>query len=177
MHGIIEDRYAKALFEEAVAQKKEEKIKADMDFYAELFRTNPAMFGFFIDPEIGAAEKKTFVDEVSGKRTDMLTKKFLYVLIDQRREKYLEGIDSSYDRLLLEYKGFSEAEIRTAFPLAENQREKLKSVIEKYSEKNLIYNFIVDESIIGGIAVKIGDRLIDDTVLSKLGALRERMTV
>jgi F-type H+-transporting ATPase subunit delta len=78
--------------------------------------------------------------------------------------------------LLRRERGVSLAEVRTALPLDEEQRDAVTERLHQLTGDEIEINELVDESLIGGITVRIGDRLYDASVRSRLERLRARLT-
>jgi F-type H+-transporting ATPase subunit delta len=104
-----------------------------------------------------------------------LTANFLQLLVKNRRLFALRDIVSGFRRLLADHRGEVTAEVTSAVPLSEAQTEELKATLKAKTGKTVTLNTTVDPSILGGLIVKIGSRMIDTSIRSKLNALKYAM--
>lgn len=174
----LADVYAGALFDlaiEAGGQERAEKVLGELEDVLELARSD-ASFGEFLASRVlakgarGESLRKIF----EGKLGD-LTLRFLLLLNQKGRLGHLSPIVGALDRRVQEAFGRVEVDVYTAAPISPEQlggiREKLKNALGKEA----IVHPYVDESLIGGMRLQIGDRLIDASVRARLRGLRERM--
>jgi len=88
----------------------------------------------------------------------------------------LSDVGASLGRVASGQQAPVKAEITSAFELSENEKEALRQSLSKQFSGDLSFSFKVDPSIMGGLRVRVGDRLIDTSVASRLTALRESLT-
>jgi F-type H+-transporting ATPase subunit delta len=100
---------------------------------------------------------------------------FIKVLIDKDRVSVIELINVEFKKLSNEHKNTAEAIAVTAIPLTPDKMEALKEKLSKMTGKNIEITNVIDEEVIGGILVKIGNEEIDGTVKGRLGKLKEEL--
>ena len=98
------------------------------------------------------------------------------LMIRRGRPRALEPMISHFGVLLRAERGIVLAEVRTALPLEDEQRRAVTERLGELTGETVEMNEVVDESLIGGIAVRIGDRLYDASVRNRLERLRARLT-
>ena len=128
-------------------------------------------------PAIAYASKERILRAAAG--TDIAREPLELVLLMIRRGRP-RGIDAMVDRfdeLLRRERGISKAEIRSALRLEDEERDAIVARLRELTGTKIETSEQVDESLIGGVAVRIGDTLYDASVRSRLERLRARLTV
>jgi F-type H+-transporting ATPase subunit delta len=116
--------------------------------------------------------KKETLNRIFAEDLDGFVLNFLFLLIDKRREPALPAIISEYVRLANEARNIAEAEVFTAKELSQDQLEALAAKLSKGTGKNIVLKTTLDQALIGGIIVKIGDKLIDGSVGRQLKVMK-----
>jgi F-type H+-transporting ATPase subunit delta len=126
-------------------------------------------------PAVAFAEKERVVRRIVG---DVAPEALSLVLLMVRRgrARSIDRMVEHFGELLRRHRGISLAEIRTALPLDDEQRAAVRERLHELTGTKIEIDEVVDESLIGGIAVRIGDRLYDASVRSRLERLRARLT-
>ena len=126
-------------------------------------------------PAVAYADKERVVRGVVG---DVLPEALNLVLLMVRRgrPRAIGRMVEHFRELLRRDRGISLAEVRTALPLEESQRVSVMDRLHELTGDEIEINEVVDESLIGGITVRIGDRLYDASVRNRLERLRARLT-
>ena len=126
-------------------------------------------------PVIPYAAKERLLQRAAGEiRPELL--KLVLLMIRRGRPRAIEPMISHFGALLRAEQGIVLAEVRTALPLEDEQRTAVTERLGELTGNTVEMNEIVDESLIGGIAVRIGDRLYDASVRNRLERLRARLT-
>ena len=126
-------------------------------------------------PAIPFAEKKKVLTRVvSGVAPEPLSLALL--MIRRGRPGAIDAMVERFGELVRRERGISLAEVRTALPLEDAQREAVAERLRALTGDKIEINEVVDESLIGGLSVRIGDRLYDASVRSRLERLRARLT-
>jgi F-type H+-transporting ATPase subunit delta len=121
-------------------------------------------------------ERKKILDLVLEKSpfSDTL-KNFLRLLVDKNRIGALEEIADYYSRLTDEISNVTRAEVITARALKNEHMDKLQQALTKLTSKKVKMDVKEDESLIGGLIVKIGDLVLDGSVMAQLKGLKESL--
>jgi F-type H+-transporting ATPase subunit delta len=104
-------------------------------------------------------------------KVDPEIERFLKLLVERRRIQYIKEIVAMYQELLDEEFNIARGEVITAYPISEEEKKEIESVLKEYLKKEVILESKVDEGIIGGI--KIGDLIFDGTLKTQLGKFKE----
>jgi len=165
-------RYAEALYELAAEKQALASVEKDLAGLEENLAAYGDLANLLYHPQVPAEAKKDTVVKVFGPHVSDYVRNFLLVLIDKRREAALPAIIKEYRALANEARNIAEAEVTTAAPLAEEERAALTAKLSAATGKNIVLKTRVDAGIIGGVVVKLGDKLIDGSVVRQLAALR-----
>ena len=172
-HSNAPRRYAEALFE-CVRQASYEQFASDLDLAAELARS--ADVEHFLDnPSLPASERQAIVDNALGDRVAPPVRRLVDLLVRRGSVDQLGRIAAEYRRLLNRQTGTVDAVAKTARPLTAEETEALRRKVAEMAEQTVHLTVEVDESLIGGLTVRIGDTLYDASVRGRLERLRERL--
>ncbi|WP_286755028.1 MULTISPECIES: ATP synthase F1 subunit delta [Roseivirga] len=172
----IASRYAKSLLDLSVEKGELEQVNNDMQLLVNLASENRDLVLMLKSPIITHDKKLAVLNKVFTGKVSELTMAFFKILTKKHREAYLVGIAKEFHHQYNAHKGIEEATVTTTFPLNDALRKEFENVVKKISNKEVELTEKVDESLIGGFILKIGDRQIDDSVSSKLKALRVEFT-
>ena len=126
-------------------------------------------------PAVPYAEKERVIRRVAGDVSPEALNLVL-LMIRRGRPRAIPRMVEHFANLVRRERGVSLAEVRTALPLDATQREAVMERLHELTGDEIEINEVVDESLIGGITVRIGDRLYDASVRSRLERLRARLT-
>jgi F-type H+-transporting ATPase subunit delta len=173
LDSIIAERYAKALYELALENKKLEQVKHDMELLLDLIQTSKDFKHLLISPVIKPVKKAGVLDAILEGKIDDVTKKFYHLIANKRREKYLESIAREFVSKYKEYHNIVTVEIRTVQTLTEDMRKKIISLIEK--RRNVTVELIetLDPSLIGGFIVSTGNVRYDASLATSIKKLKK----
>jgi F-type H+-transporting ATPase subunit delta len=166
--------YARSLLELAQERNIAEPIGQELDGIREVLETNPTFREFLKDPGIGAEERTGVVDRVLRARANPLLSNFLGVLGVHNRLGLLEEIATAYGDLLDELLGKIEVDVTVAQRLSPEELEQVRQRVSGALKKDAVVHQYVDESIIGGLVLRVGDKLIDASVRSQLETIRRQ---
>jgi len=175
--GTLAKKYARALF--SLGKKSGapllEQYGAALAGLAEMVTLSPALERMFKSPVITAAEKHALVDRLLDKaNADVTVKNFCRLLADKGRLAALPAIAGCYGELLDAEKGVLRGTVITAVSLNAEKQKKLKAdLTKKTKDKKLELVFTVDKSILGGLMLKVGDRVLDASLRAQLATLRD----
>ena len=160
--------YAQALYEIAAEDGQEQQLLDEITEVGRLMDETPELREVMTSPAFSNEERIDIINSVFGSQACTTMVNFLCVLCEEGRAGSVAEITEAFRDLYNEAHGIAEATVTTAVPLDAAARERLKSKLESGSSKRVIMTEKVDPSIIGGVIVRIGDKLIDGSVRSKL---------
>ncbi|ACX51256.1 ATP synthase F1, delta subunit [Ammonifex degensii KC4] len=175
LKGAVAQRYAEALF--GLAQEKGllDKIEEDLRAVEEALATSSDLRRVFYHPQVPAEVKKAIVKELWEKDLHPYTLNFLNVVLDARREIFFKDIVAEYRRLLNETKNLVEVEVTSAIELSPEQASALTEALKEAVKREVTVRYRVNPDILGGLVVRIGNRVIDASVARQLERLREQI--
>ena len=171
----VAKRYASALFAVAGRSGKSDAVQRDLDTLVGLWEQTPALQRAMESPLIPAERKTALIDQLFGKDLDPLTRSFLHLLVEKRREELLRAVRVEYRRQADVAAGLVRAEAIVAAPLDDAQLADLVASLQDRTGKRIELNVDVDPFILGGVVVRMQDTIIDGSVRGALERLREQM--
>ena len=172
----VAGRYATALFELARDENSVDSVKADLDRFDALITESSDFARLVRSPVFTAAEQVralTAVLDAAG--IGGIAAKFLKVLALNRRLFAVRNVIRTFRTLVAHFKGEVSAEVTIAEQLSDNHLEALKSALKSVTGKDVDLSVKVDPTIIGGLIVKVGSRMVDSSLRTKLNSIKHAM--
>ncbi|WP_340201147.1 ATP synthase F1 subunit delta [Ascidiimonas sp. W6] len=168
-------RYAKALLSLTQERNLSEKVEKDMHLVFNTIKDNAELQKFLQSPVIKSGIKRSALEEIF---TDInpSTQGLFNALIDNKRIKLLGQVAEKFIILYNELKGKETAVVTTAIPLTKELGEKLLAKVKEITGKQVTLENRIDESIIGGFILRVGDLQYNASLASKLGDLKRELT-
>ena len=167
--------YAASLLELANEQKQAEPIAKELAAIRQIVTDNPSFRLFISDPGIGQSERGEAVKRIFGGKASPLMGNFLGVLNEKNRLGLLAQIADTYEDLLDEQLGKIEVDVTVAQKLDAAQLEQVRQRVSAALKKDAVVHQYVDDSIIGGLVLRVQDKLIDASVKFQLEQMRRQM--
>jgi len=170
-------RYARALFELALDSKAVDAVKADLDRFAAMMADSPDLLRLVRSPAFGAEEQARALAAVLDKAgIKGLAANFLLLVARNRRLFAVRDMIRSFRTLVSNWKGEVSAEVTVAEKLSDRHIEALTGALKSVTGgKAVDLNVTVDPAIIGGLVVKLGSRMVDSSLRTKLNAIKHAM--
>jgi F-type H+-transporting ATPase subunit delta len=170
-------RYARALFELALDAKSVDAVKADLDNFDTLISESADLHRLVRSPVFGAEEQVKALAAVLAKAgIGGLAANFLKLITANRRLFAVRDMIRDFRKLVAKWKGEVTAEVTAAERLSDTHVEALKSALKSITgEKAVDLNIKIDPAIIGGLTVKLGSRMVDSSLRTKLNAIKHAM--
>ncbi|HWR06827.1 F0F1 ATP synthase subunit delta [Sporomusa sp.] len=165
-------KYAQAIYEIASERALLDNVEKQLRLVDATIAGHADLATLMYHPLVPAPAKKETINRVFAGDLDGFVQNFLLLLIDKRREPALPAIIREYIRLANEARNIAEAEVFTAKELSAEQLEALAAKLSKVTGKNIVLKTSIDQELLGGVVVKIGDKLIDGSVARQLKALK-----
>ena len=169
-------RYAAALFELAGDQHAVDAVSADLAAFRGAMDANSDLSRLVKSPVFSREDQGKALKAVLEKLgAGKLTVQFLLLLAAKRRLFALSGIIRAYESLVAKARGETEAEVTSARPLANAELAELKNALKARLGREPRLNAKVDPALLGGLVVKVGSRMIDSSLRTKLDGLAAAM--
>jgi len=173
-NSVYARRYAQAVFRMALENQEQNKLQSDLRKVSSICR-DEALFALLENPGVSFQEKEKVLSERLGEVNPMVLK-LVSMLVAKGRLELVEYVSDEFQQLLDGYRGVEGAgvaEVITAIPLDNEERLKIGERITEIVGKPVVLKPKVDPGIIGGIIIRVGDRLIDGSIRGKLVSLRK----
>jgi F-type H+-transporting ATPase subunit delta len=170
-------RYAGALFELALEGKAVDSVKKDLETFDALIAENPDLNRLVRSPVFGVDDQLKAISAILAKAgITGLAANFLRVITTNRRLFSLRQIIRGYRALVARHKGEISAQVTVAEKLSDTSLEALKSALTSVTGgKAMDLDVKIDPAIIGGLIVKVGSRMVDSSLRTKLNAIKFAM--
>jgi F-type H+-transporting ATPase subunit delta len=179
MSLAVASRYARALVDILMAPAPAltpDLALAQLRLFQSLQQDSVDLRNILTSPAVGAARKKAVVERLAPMVSlSGLIKNFLFVLIDHRRIAMLPEVVASIESQLDERMGIARAQITSARPLDAEQQAQVQAALAKLTGKQVLGQYAVDESLLGGVTARVGSRVYDGSVRGQLDSLRARL--
>ncbi|WP_297816616.1 F0F1 ATP synthase subunit delta [uncultured Lactobacillus sp.] len=171
----IASRYSKALFEYSSDMNSVDEVHEEMNVLLEIAKQNPNFIKLLSNPVLKKNEKEDFLASFSSQMSDS-TQNFLKLLLEYGRFGDFVDIVTAYDALYNKSMNVAQGVAITAVSL---EKEELDRIAQAYAKKNNLNNLYltneVDPSILGGVILRVGDKIIDGSIRTKLQKIREQL--
>ena len=165
-------RYAKSLFCLADEQQKLDHCRLDMDILIATCESSRELVLLLKSPIVKTDKKQAILGEIFSKLSS-LSQHFIRVVTNKKREYLLKEIAEAFLFLYKERKEIRSAVVTTAAPLDEELRKDVLSFIKKQGEGEIELDERVDENLIGGAIIRLGDKQLDASVLRQINDLKQ----
>ena len=166
-------RYAQSLFELTIDNGNLQKVEADLKSLKAMVADSADLRRLIASPAFSAEEKGKGLVAVAVKaKFDMLTTKFLGLVASNGRTGDLLGAISAFSELSAKHRGVVTAEVVSAAPLSPTQLKGVQTALAEALGKTPEVSTRVDPSLLGGLKVRVGSRLFDASLRSKLDSLK-----
>lgn len=170
-------RYANAFVDVVIESKTQKAVASDIDTLKEIYIDGGLFEGFTKDVTVSGDDQVKAIDALAKKaKFHKLTTNFLKLLSSNGRLGELVDMINAYDVVIDERQGNTIVTVTSAFPLKAAQEKKMKAELDKALGSNVQIMSDVDKTLLGGVVINVGSKMIDDSVKGKLDRLSRAMT-
>lgn len=172
MAKLVETTYGDALFELAVSESSVDSLYAEAQAVIEAFEQNEELGKLLNHPKIEKEEKEQVIRNIFEQFVSKDMTGLLMIMVSKDRQNNIVDTLKAFQNRVKEYKKIGIVYVSTARALTDEQKEKLVAKLlatTKYIELEMTYT--VDESLIGGMVIRIGDRVVDSSIKHKIDEL------
>jgi F-type H+-transporting ATPase subunit delta len=167
------DRYAEALYQVTHSDNKTTQVVKDLGVLQQLLQAIPKYFVYLSAPITSFSKQKAVIQVLTKKyKFNQLTENFLFMICANRRLKYVQQIIAYFFTLHQKSQEILEVEIKSASALTDKQKKEIEQYLEKTLKKKIMLNLVVDLEILGGLIIKIGSIVVDNSVINKVNKIR-----
>lgn len=172
----VAGRYATALFDLANENSQLDQIASDLDQFQSMLDESTDLASLVRSPVYSAADQQRALAAVLEKAgISGLTANFIGLIAKNRRLFVVSDIIKAYRMLLSQHRGEISAEVASATALSDEQMEALRTSLKEAMGKDVQIQTSVDPALLGGLIVKVGSRMIDNSLRTKLSNLKLAM--
>ena len=174
MAKLISKTYGEALFELAVEEEKTDAMLEEIEGIKQILLENQDYLKFLTHPRISVEEKVATTENIFAGKIDKQLIGFLGIIINKGRcDSLMEILQYFLDRVK-EFKGIGVAYVTTPYELKEDKKEAIcKKLLATTSYKEMEMHYDVKEELLGGMQIRIGDRVVDSSIQTKLNQLQK----
>ncbi|MBP3039904.1 F0F1 ATP synthase subunit delta [Bacillaceae bacterium Marseille-Q3522] len=173
--STIAKRYALALFRLAKEHQLLDQIEEELKIVKEVIEEHTELKIVLQSPNLSIAEKKAIVNDAFASM-HLFVRNTISLLLDRHRENYLSGVAEQFISLVNEEKGIAVAKVYTVKPLTEAEKAAFSAVFAaKVGKSSLLIENIIDSNILGGVKLRIGNRIFDGSLSGKLKRLERKL--
>ena len=176
MIDVIANRYAEALFQIGEEENKTDNLYNELKEVSSLITTNNDLNNVMKSPLVSKNEKIQLIDTLFAGKIDNDLKNFFKILVEKGRITSVEAIEATYKELLNEKNNILEGYVISAVPMDNEKIKELETELSKKYNKNVTLENEVDQSILGGVLVRLGNTQIDGSVKTRLNNIKDQLT-
>ena len=173
--NTVDRTYARALFELGRDQGELEALADEVDELGELLAEQPTLRQLIASPAIAAQERAGLIQRLFEGHVSPTMYRFLQVVTRKGRLGSLPGIVQAFSELMTDHRGLVEVDVFVAQRLDDAAAKEVADRIGEVLGKEVVLHQYVDEELIGGLKIRVGDKLIDGSVANQLKLLRARL--
>lgn len=176
MAKLVGATYGEALFELAVEEGREEELMNEVILLRELLSENPDFGKLMNHPKVLKEDKLEVLEAVFKGRISEELVGFLHLIVSKDRYGEIDAILDYFIDEVKQVKGIGVAYVATALDLSEAKKKEVEQkLLSTTSFTRMEMHYQVDESLIGGMVIRIGDRVVDSSIRSKLSGLEREL--
>ena len=176
MAKLISKTYGEALFELAIEENRMDEFLEEAELALRVIRENPEFSAMMNHPRIDQDEKVRVVENVFGGRLSREITGLLRLIVQKDRYKETEEILCWFIDQVKQEKGIGKAYVKSAMPLSDVQKKQIEQrLLDTTSYKEMEMSYETDPALIGGLTIRIGDKVVDSSISHKLADLKREL--
>jgi F-type H+-transporting ATPase subunit delta len=170
-------RYARALADVVFEQRlRPEEVQSQLNDFAAAWHESADLREVFLDPSFPATQKVAILDKLNTRMNmSQPIRNFIAVLINHDRMESLDEVLADFKHEMNTRLNIAEVEVTSARALDENERRSLEAQVAEMTKSTISAKFREDPSLVGGVIVKVGSTVYDDSVRGRLNRLKEQL--
>lgn len=177
MAKLVSNIYGEALFDVAVTDGIVQMLKEEVEAVLTIFAENAEYVGLLEHPKLSLEEKKKLIEEAFSDKICSQLLGFFITVVEKGRFGEITGILSYFQSRVREYEKVGKAIVTTAMPLSLEEKDEVeKRLLETTDYTSFLMTYLVDASLIGGMTIRIGDRVVDSSIRTKLNNMAKQLS-
>ena len=165
-------RYAKSILDLAIEKNQLDEVRKDFALMGSTVASSKELQVLLGSPVVSHDKKASILTAIFGQHVGTIAATFITVLTRKNREGLLPEIIESFDTLYLDYKGIQSATVTSSVSLDAELTQKVTDLAKRISGKDIVLSQKVNEDLIGGFVLRVGDYQLDASVAGKLKAIK-----
>lgn len=175
LKGAVAGRYSTALYDLASEAKAVDQVEEDLRAVVGAIETEGTFRQILYHPQIAAADKKELLDSIFKDKILPLTGNFVALLVDRRRETFIKDILDEFIVLANRDRNVVEARVSSAIELTNDEQSSIEQLLAKITGMKVLTSYAVEPSLMGGVLVHIGDKVIDGSIKARLATMSDNL--
>jgi F-type H+-transporting ATPase subunit delta len=175
LKGAVAGRYAEALYEIAVRENIVDTLENELKAIVAAIEASPELKKVLYHPRITAGDKKEVVKRLFAENLSQVTVNFLSMVIDRQRETFLGDMVAVFVELANKARNITDIHVTSAAELTAGQKQMMSDNLCKVTGRKVQITYSVDPSLMGGVIARVGDKVIDGSIKTRLASLREHL--
>ncbi|WP_434798035.1 F0F1 ATP synthase subunit delta [Terrisporobacter vanillatitrophus] len=176
MIDIIANRYAEALFQLSEDENITKEIYNELHNVIDTVKNNKDLDNVLKSPLVAKVEKVQLIETLFNNKINNNLKNFLKLLVEKGRISSLKSIELTFKQLLNDKNNIIEGTVISAIALTDKKVKELEEKLSKKYNKNVTLENKVDQSILGGVLVRLGNTQIDGSVKTRLDNIKDQLS-
>ena len=176
MIDVIANRYAVAIFQLSEEENITKEIYNELHNVVDILKENKDLDNVLKSPLIAKSEKVGLIEALFNNKINNNLKNFLKILVEKGRISSLNSIELTFKQLLNDKNNIIEGTVISAIPLTSEKIKELEEKLSKKYNKNVTLENKVDETILGGVLVRLGNTQIDGSVKTRLDNIKDQLS-
>lgn len=176
MAKLVSKTYGEALFELAVDAGKLDNVAEEVSLLKQAFDENEELKKIMNHPKVTKEEKVALVENIFKDRLSNEVVGFLVLIVGKGRYSEIDAILRIFEERVREYKNIGVAYVTSAVEMNQEQKAQIqKKLLNTTKYVQFEMNYLVDPSLIGGLVIRIGDRIVDSSIRTKLDSMAREL--
>jgi len=175
LNKSVARRYAEAFFSIAQDAGKIDDYQTELALIVQSVEEVEGLQKYFAHPLVPTIEKKDVAKQLFSSKVSAVTLNFLLMVLDKKRQTYLEVIYKEYEEMADESRNIKKAELISAMPVSDADVKSLSDTLSTSTGKTIQLKLTVDPAMLGGVKIRMGDKIIDASVAKKLEMLKKNL--
>jgi F-type H+-transporting ATPase subunit delta len=175
VHKAIVERYARTFLLAGKQAGSLDVIESDLNLVLEVLNKNQEFQAFIVNPVISLSNKESVINKSFGSKISELSVHFLRLLIKKNRLELLGSVIQEFQKVLDTHNNVVKGTIFSVTPLNDDQMSQITKLYEKRENITHVFDNQIDESLIGGFVVRVGDLIEDHSLQNKLEHLKNKL--
>jgi len=172
----VASRYAKSLIDLAIEKNSLEEINKDMQLFVETLKSSSELQAILRNPIIALSKKIDILKAVFGDKVNPVTLAFFKITVNKGRSEVLYVTAREFLNQYNQYKNIVTAQVVSAVALSDNAKADIIAKIKEVTGGEVVLNASVNEDLIGGFVLTVGDKQFDTSIANKLSRLKKEFS-